>query len=102
MPNSNLLHGIRNLLGGPRNQPQTSDYIPLSNVEPNSQSSGVEASLGGLSTHTSSNDSGYAENATEVGFDKDKLPSEEEKLLLRKVPDTIPLAAFTVVIVELC
>ena len=66
MPNSNLLHGIRNLLGGPRSQRQTSDYIPLSNVEPNSQSSGVEASLGGLYTHTSSNDSGYAENAGEV------------------------------------
>ena len=102
MSNSNLLHGIRNLLGGPRSQRQTSDYIPLSNVEPNSQPSGVEASFGGLYTHTSSNDSGYAGNVAEVEFDKDKPPSEEEKLLLRKVPDTIPLAAFTIVIVELC
>lgn len=65
-------------------------YIPLQDTE-TSRPLQVESSEGPASLQSEA----YEKN-------DEQHPTGEEKLNLRKVPDNIPFAAFTIVIVELC
>lgn len=106
MPGIDLFLGIKNWIVGNGDQQLNVDYIPLSDVEPDSRITGTETIMSNTQIHghnidlnsKNSEDSGESD----VDKDKDKLPTEDDRRLLRRVPDIIPFAAFTIVIVELC
>ncbi|KAH8117120.1 PTR2-domain-containing protein [Phellopilus nigrolimitatus] len=84
-------------------------YIPLSNVESVSQTSPVSIAIdeGAGTTHVQSenaheDEKDTADGSDTGGQDSSESPTAEENVMLRRVVDDIPLAAFTIVIVELC
>lgn len=69
-------------------------YIPLQDTE-SSGTRAIHLEPSPVEGRTSSQNAVYEK-------DDEEHPTEEEKVILRRVADAIPFAAFTIVIVELC
>ena len=87
--------------------PSHTDYIPLDNpstsvLRTSERDNGDLGTYRRLSTeHDAESDSGDAEDIKETFIDSSS-PTPSEILTLHKVADKIPIAAFSIVIIELC